>query len=77
LWPTRVVQAAQVFGQDRVINQVLTRGVPASLPWPLRLWKRFPFLWRLPARGVGIGVRPEHVRTVPMFSGLSEPTPPR
>jgi 2-polyprenyl-6-methoxyphenol hydroxylase-like FAD-dependent oxidoreductase len=76
-WPTRVVQAAQVFGQDRVINQVLTHGVPASLPLPLRLWKRLPFLWRLPARGVGIGLRPEHIRTVPMFSDLSEPTPPR
>jgi 2-polyprenyl-6-methoxyphenol hydroxylase-like FAD-dependent oxidoreductase len=65
LWPTRVVQAAQAFGQDRVINEVLTRGVPASLPLPLRLWRRLPFLWRLPARAVGIGVRPEHVQLKP------------
>jgi 2-polyprenyl-6-methoxyphenol hydroxylase-like FAD-dependent oxidoreductase len=62
-FPTRVTQRVQLFIQDRVITRVLasrTRPVP---PWPIRLLKRFPILRRIPARAVGIGIRPEHVRT--------------
>jgi len=33
------------------------------LPWPLRLLARWPLLRRLPARTVGMGVRPEHVKS--------------
>ena len=33
------------------------------VPLVLRLLARVPFLRRIPARLVGIGVRPEHVRT--------------
>jgi hypothetical protein len=29
----------------------------------MRLFNHFPFLRRIPARIVGIGVRPEHVRS--------------
>ena len=31
----------------------------------MRLFNTFPFLRRIPARVVGIGVRPEHIRTAP------------
>jgi hypothetical protein len=36
------------------------RAVP---PWPLRLMRHFARLRRIPARMIGLGVRPEHVTT--------------
>jgi 2-polyprenyl-6-methoxyphenol hydroxylase-like FAD-dependent oxidoreductase len=62
--PTRVTQAMQVAVQRRIITRVLAGGdKPLPLPLALRLLVRFPALRRLPARLVGMGVRPEHVRT--------------
>ncbi|MGH9482861.1 MAG: FAD-dependent oxidoreductase [Terriglobales bacterium] len=64
-WPTRATQAAQVAIQNRVIGRVLGgEAMPANarLPLPLRLLQRWPWLRRLPARAVGLGVRPEHWR---------------
>ena len=61
--PIRLTQAMQVFVQNRVIRGVLGSTKPFSLPWPLRLLQRFPYLRRFPARAVGIGFRPEHVHT--------------
>jgi 2-polyprenyl-6-methoxyphenol hydroxylase-like FAD-dependent oxidoreductase len=62
LWPTRVTQRLQVFVQDRVLGRVLADQEMLALPWPLKLLQRWPFLRRIPARLVGLGVRPEHVR---------------
>jgi 2-polyprenyl-6-methoxyphenol hydroxylase-like FAD-dependent oxidoreductase len=63
IFPTKVTQAFQTFVQDRAIDPLL-RGKPVTSP-PLvaRLFDEFPLLRRLPARLIGIGVRPEHVRT--------------
>ncbi|HEY3092628.1 MAG TPA: FAD-dependent oxidoreductase [Vicinamibacterales bacterium] len=61
--PARVTQRAQVFIQERVLFRTLKSGVPAKLPLVARLLNRFPVLRRIPARLVGLGVRPEHVRT--------------
>ncbi|MGC4097632.1 MAG: FAD-dependent oxidoreductase [Nitrospira sp.] len=63
LWPTQLTQRAQLLVQNRVITHVLNSTVPLSPPWAVRLFARFPFLRRLPARMIGLGVRPEHVRT--------------
>ena len=52
-----------MFIQTRVISRVLASKQELSLPWPLRLLRRFPILARIPARLVGIGVRPEHIHT--------------
>ena len=69
-FPTRVTQRAQVIIQSRVIRPMLARegmpmpdgqSGPASLPWPMKLMLRFPVLRSIPARLVGVGVRPEHV----------------
>jgi 2-polyprenyl-6-methoxyphenol hydroxylase-like FAD-dependent oxidoreductase len=62
-WPVRVTQRAQVAVQDRVIARVLEdRGDRSTkLPFVFRLLNRFALLRRVPARLVGIGVRPEHV----------------
>ncbi|MGQ0695272.1 MAG: FAD-dependent oxidoreductase [Nitrospiraceae bacterium] len=62
-WPTRMTQRIQLFMQDRVIKRVLDEGGPLSPPLPFRLLARFPFLQRIPARMIGIGFRPEYVRT--------------
>jgi 2-polyprenyl-6-methoxyphenol hydroxylase-like FAD-dependent oxidoreductase len=61
--PTRLTQRGQVFVQDNVLNRVLGSTQPVVAPWFLRIFKRFPVLRRIPARLIGIGVRPEHVRT--------------
>jgi hypothetical protein len=60
--PTRLTQRLQVFLQDRVIRRVLSSRRRPSLPLFLRLMRRWPFLRRIPARVVGIGFRPEHVK---------------
>ena len=61
--PTRFTQAMQVVIQERVIDRVLDTDKPIVAPWPVRLFNAFPFLARIPARLVGMGFRPEHVRT--------------
>jgi 2-polyprenyl-6-methoxyphenol hydroxylase-like FAD-dependent oxidoreductase len=61
-FPTRVTQSVQVFLQNHVIGRVLKSRL-VSLPWPLRLLRRFPVLRRIPARLIGVGVRPEHVKS--------------
>lgn len=61
--PTRVTQRMQLVIQNRVIRTVLGEGGPLIPPFPLRLLARFPFLRILPALLIGIGIRPEHVRT--------------
>lgn len=66
-WPTRMTQRLQLFMQDRVIKPVLGEAGPLHPPLPLRLLARFPFLQRIPARLIGIGFRPEHVR-IPLAS---------
>jgi 2-polyprenyl-6-methoxyphenol hydroxylase-like FAD-dependent oxidoreductase len=62
-WPARVTQRVQVFAQERVLFRTLQSGVPTKLPVLARLLNKYPALRRIPARLVGLGVRPEHVRT--------------
>jgi 2-polyprenyl-6-methoxyphenol hydroxylase-like FAD-dependent oxidoreductase len=62
--PTRVTQRLQLAVQKRVITRVLAgAGTEMSPPLALRLLAAMPILQRLPARLIGLGVRPEHVRT--------------
>ncbi len=63
MFPTRVIQRIQVLVQERVINRVLETDRPLAAPWPVKLFGYFPWLRRIPARVVGVGVRPEHVLT--------------
>jgi 2-polyprenyl-6-methoxyphenol hydroxylase-like FAD-dependent oxidoreductase len=62
-WPTRITQKMQVMIQSRVIRRVLGTGERLPPPWSIRLLARFPLLGRLPARLIGMGFRPEHIRT--------------
>jgi 2-polyprenyl-6-methoxyphenol hydroxylase-like FAD-dependent oxidoreductase len=63
-FPTRATQKLQIAIQNRVIRPVLGRSSsPLKLPFLLRLVRQFPLLRRIPARVIGIGFRPEHIRT--------------
>ena len=60
--PTRLTQRMQLLIQNRVIRRVLGSTDRPVLPWAVKLLARFPILARVPARLIGMGVRPEHVR---------------
>jgi 2-polyprenyl-6-methoxyphenol hydroxylase-like FAD-dependent oxidoreductase len=61
-FPTHFTQGFQTLIHDRVINRVLSTDQPIRTPWQVKLFDRLPALRRIPARVVGVGVRPEHVR---------------
>jgi 2-polyprenyl-6-methoxyphenol hydroxylase-like FAD-dependent oxidoreductase len=61
--PTRLIQFVQVVAQNTIIQRTLTQTAPMKPPFAFRLIGRSALLHRLLARVVGLGVRPEHVRT--------------
>jgi len=63
LWPTRVTQRLQLLVQNRIVGPVLGAS-SITPPLPLRLMARSPLLRRIPARLLGLGIRPEHVPTM-------------
>lgn len=60
--PTRLTQAAQVFIQNNFLAPALAARESTEPPLFVRLLAKYPFLRRIPARTIGMGVRPEHVR---------------
>jgi 2-polyprenyl-6-methoxyphenol hydroxylase-like FAD-dependent oxidoreductase len=62
-WPTRATQRLQLFIQDRVISNVLARKTRPAAPFAVKLLNWLPVLRRIPARLLGLGFRPEHVRS--------------
>ncbi|WP_042002371.1 FAD-dependent oxidoreductase [Streptomyces sp. AcH 505] len=68
LFPTRMTQALQVQMHKRIIYPRL-QGAETGVPLPIRLIDALPPLQRLFARLVGMGVRPEHVRSLAVHVG--------
>ncbi|MGH9503312.1 MAG: FAD-dependent oxidoreductase [Terriglobales bacterium] len=62
-FPTRATQRLQLIVQNNVIRRVLGSTRPLAPPWPVKLLGRWRFLQRVPARVLGVGFRPEHVKT--------------
>lgn len=62
-FPTRATQKLQILIQNAVIKRVLSSSRALAVPWPLKLMQHWTFLRRIPARVIGIGFRPEHIRT--------------
>jgi 2-polyprenyl-6-methoxyphenol hydroxylase-like FAD-dependent oxidoreductase len=62
-WPTRMMQAVQIFIQKRVISNVLAMQTQPRAPYVVKLIDQYPWLRRLPARLIGMGFRPEHVQS--------------
>jgi 2-polyprenyl-6-methoxyphenol hydroxylase-like FAD-dependent oxidoreductase len=62
-WPTRMTQRLQVVVQNLVIRNVLQLQKQPRAPFLVKLLNWFPALRRIPGRIIGMGFRPEHVRT--------------
>jgi 2-polyprenyl-6-methoxyphenol hydroxylase-like FAD-dependent oxidoreductase len=61
--PMRFTQGLQLTVQRQIISRVLKTQERPKPPAFLKLFGVFPILRRIPARLVGIGIRPEHVQT--------------
>jgi 2-polyprenyl-6-methoxyphenol hydroxylase-like FAD-dependent oxidoreductase len=61
--PVRFTQWLQLTIQRRVISRVLEDRERPKPPPFFKLFNSFPILRRVPARLIGVGIRPEHVRT--------------
>ena len=62
-FPTRIIQGFQLLVQNRFLEpNVLKSDRTPNPPWFVKLIDRYPLLQRIPARMVGMGPRPEHVR---------------
>jgi 2-polyprenyl-6-methoxyphenol hydroxylase-like FAD-dependent oxidoreductase len=64
-FPMKVIQRMQIGVQNRLIDPLLASEKAFEAPWAMKLFNWFPVLRRIPARIVGVGVRPEHIRTEP------------
>ena len=62
-WPVALTQRLQLLVQNRVIADVLKEQSEVRPPLAFRLFDRLPLLRRIPARLIGLGVRPEHIAT--------------
>ena len=62
-YPTVMTQALQLAIQKFAIERLFKGGPITSMPLLLRALKAWPVLRRIPARIVGVGFRPEHVRS--------------
>jgi 2-polyprenyl-6-methoxyphenol hydroxylase-like FAD-dependent oxidoreductase len=63
-FPVRVTQAMQVVVQNRLISIALKPGDrPLRAPFLVRVINALPWLQGITARFIGLGVRPEHVRS--------------
>ena len=62
-WPVKVTQRIQLAIQNTVITGALDTAGPVHVPFAVSVLQRFPFLQRIPARVIGMGVRPEHVHS--------------
>ncbi|MBN9119940.1 MAG: FAD-dependent oxidoreductase [Planctomycetes bacterium] len=74
--PTQLTQWIQVQVQKRVITRALAAKGPLKVPSLVNLFRRFRILRRIPARLIGLGVRPEHVHTPDAFPHTRLDGPP-
>jgi len=64
LFPVKVIQAMQVAVHNRVLKPVVSGAErELTVPWPLKLLNASAWLRRWPAQVLGVGIRPEHVRS--------------
>jgi 2-polyprenyl-6-methoxyphenol hydroxylase-like FAD-dependent oxidoreductase len=63
MFPTQVTQAIQVAVQEQVLSRTLKGERSLALSLVIWLTRHLPIVRRIPARLVGMGVRPEHIRS--------------
>jgi 2-polyprenyl-6-methoxyphenol hydroxylase-like FAD-dependent oxidoreductase len=61
-FPVKVIQAFQVMAQNRILAPTLAGMQTPKPPLIVKLFDAWPWLRQFPARFIGMGVRPEHVR---------------
>jgi 2-polyprenyl-6-methoxyphenol hydroxylase-like FAD-dependent oxidoreductase len=59
----RFTQWLQLTAQNQIISRVLKSEQRPKPPLMFKLLKIFPVLQRIPARLLGVGIRPEHIHT--------------
>jgi 2-polyprenyl-6-methoxyphenol hydroxylase-like FAD-dependent oxidoreductase len=63
--PIRITQAVQVLIQNRILGRISLNEDEIPLPWAAKVLvfvlRHFPIFSRIPARVVGVGMRPEHI----------------
>src|SRR5271168_848378 len=64
LFPVKVIQSVQVAVHNRVLQPTVSGGgLALTVPWPLKLLNANAWLRRWPAQFLGLGVRPENMRS--------------
>jgi 2-polyprenyl-6-methoxyphenol hydroxylase-like FAD-dependent oxidoreductase len=66
LFPVKVIQGLQVAVHNRVLKPVVSAGGDGrtlKAPWPVKVLDASAWMRRWPAQILGLGVRPEHVRS--------------
>jgi 2-polyprenyl-6-methoxyphenol hydroxylase-like FAD-dependent oxidoreductase len=63
LLPVKFTQWLQLTIQKRLVGRLLRAKQTPKAPLIFRLAGTFPILRRIPARLIGVGIRPEHIRT--------------
>ena len=66
--PVRLTQWIQLIMQNRIIGRALSGTQRPKPPLLFKLFDMFPVLRRIPARLLGVGVRPEHIHTPDVLS---------
>ena len=61
-FPTRIIQTFQLFVQNVMLAPTLRAKQTPKVPFVVRLLNAWPWARQWPARLLGIGPRPEHVR---------------
>jgi 2-polyprenyl-6-methoxyphenol hydroxylase-like FAD-dependent oxidoreductase len=62
-FPVRFTQRLQLTMQNHIISRALQSTQRPKPPLLFKLFDLFPVLRRIPARLLGMGVRPEHIHT--------------
>jgi 2-polyprenyl-6-methoxyphenol hydroxylase-like FAD-dependent oxidoreductase len=65
VFPMAVIQRMQVTFQNAFLDLLLDMKTKTKMkpPWAMRLFAAIPLLRRIPGYIIGVGVRPEHIRT--------------
>jgi hypothetical protein len=67
--PVRFTQWLQLTIQKRIISRVLESQQRPKPPLLFTSFNVFPVLRRIPARLLGMGIRPEHIHTPDILAG--------
>ena len=74
LFPVKMIQGLQVAIQNRILKpRVSGEAVELTVPWPLQVLNASAWARRWPAQLLGVGVRPEHVRSPQAAAARSGP----